>query len=335
MAAAAASTPWGQVGQRVVLRVRDGERTRDVLGELLEAGPDRLVVSTRRGAVTVDPGAVLAGRPVPPAPVRAAAPHRAPSALTLQRLAAEHWRAPERSPLGGWLLRAAGGFTRRANSVLVAGSVDDPVAAARATQRWYADRSLPATAQLAVPVAGDPVADQEALAAAGQAFADGGWQELAPSWTALMTAATGELRAGGAPDLPPSLSLVAAEEPDEAWLALYRPDGVPPAGRALLRSAEEQRFLSVRGAEGRVAAVLRASLSSRWAGVFGLTVSPPARRQGLARVLLQGTASWAWRRGAGSVFLQVLTSNEAARALYRDVGFTDHHTYRYLQHPPR
>ena len=39
----------------------------------------------------------------------------------LETVAALGWRAPQEEPLGGWLLRAAGGFTGRANSALAAG----------------------------------------------------------------------------------------------------------------------------------------------------------------------------------------------------------------------
>ena len=61
----------------------------------------------------------------------------------LERLAARGWRAPEEEPLGGWLLRAGGGFTGRANTALVTGdpgrTLPEAVAAVTA---WYRDRGL-------------------------------------------------------------------------------------------------------------------------------------------------------------------------------------------------
>lgn len=41
--------------------------------------------------------------------------------VDLELLAARGWRGTEEDRLGTWLLRAAGGFTGRANSALVAG----------------------------------------------------------------------------------------------------------------------------------------------------------------------------------------------------------------------
>ena len=41
--------------------------------------------------------------------------------LELERVAAAHWRGTEQEWLGEWLLRAADGFTGRANSALPLG----------------------------------------------------------------------------------------------------------------------------------------------------------------------------------------------------------------------
>src|SRR3954454_17491975 len=88
-----------------------------------------------------------------------------PDVAALERLAARSWRGLEEEPLGDWLLRAGGGFTGRANSVLVLGDpptgLDDGVAA---VSRWYGRRGLRPCAQ--VPMPGADRADA-ALAAAG------------------------------------------------------------------------------------------------------------------------------------------------------------------------
>ena len=61
----------------------------------------------------------------------------------LERLAARTWRGLEEEPYGDWLLRAGGGFTGRANSVLVVGEPPEPLDRAVATvTRWYERRGL-------------------------------------------------------------------------------------------------------------------------------------------------------------------------------------------------
>src|SRR5688572_5617556 len=86
----------------------------------------------------------------------------------LERLAARSWHGLKEAPYGDWLLRAGGGFTGRANSVLVLGRPapgDDLPAAVAAVTRWYAERGLRPRAQ--VPVPGGERADD--------AFAGAGW----------------------------------------------------------------------------------------------------------------------------------------------------------------
>jgi hypothetical protein len=77
--------------------------------------------------------------------------------IDLERIAAAHWRGTEEQWLGGWLLRAAGGFTGRANSALPLGDpgmpLDEGIAA---VTRWYRDRGLPP--MMAVPTELDPPA---------------------------------------------------------------------------------------------------------------------------------------------------------------------------------
>ncbi len=68
----------------------------------------------------------------------------------LERRAALGWRAPEEERLGDWLLRAAGGFTGRANSALAVGDPGQPLdRAAGAVRDWYQARGLPA--MIAIP----------------------------------------------------------------------------------------------------------------------------------------------------------------------------------------
>ena len=72
------------------------------------------------------------------------------SITELEAVAALGWRAPEEARLGQWLLRAAEGFTGRANSALAAGDPGSSLADAVAkVGAWYAARGLPA--MIAVP----------------------------------------------------------------------------------------------------------------------------------------------------------------------------------------
>ena len=145
----AAGNPAGHgdpVGRKVVLRRVTGsggaDRLSDVVGVLVEAGPDVLVVRRRDGSlVETARTAVRVLKTVPAAPR---------DVLALEEVAALGWPAPENRWLGRWLLRAAEGWTGRGNSVLPLGDPGLPLdAALTEVTAWYGERGLPA--RFAVP----------------------------------------------------------------------------------------------------------------------------------------------------------------------------------------
>ena len=63
----------------------------------------------------------------------------------LEEIAARGWPSPDTAWIGRWWLRAADGFTGRANSVLPLGPPGLPLdAALSVASRWYEERDLPA-----------------------------------------------------------------------------------------------------------------------------------------------------------------------------------------------
>ena len=76
----------------------------------------------------------------------------------LERAAALHWQAPETEPLGEWRLRAAAGFTGRANSALPLGDPGLPLPeAVAAVEDWYRRRDLPPMIVLPQGAGPDPL----------------------------------------------------------------------------------------------------------------------------------------------------------------------------------
>lgn len=57
------------------------------------------------------------------------------------------------------------------------------------------------------------------------------------------------------------------------------------------------------------------------AEILSLAVAESCRRQGVARQLLHGILTEAWRQGATQIFLEVACDNTAAIALYQQAGF--------------
>lgn len=238
----------------------------------------------------------------------------------LERIAARHWQAPETERLGEWLLRAAAGFTGRANSALPLGDPGVPLPeAVTLVEDWYRRRALPPMIVLLQGARPDPLENL---------LAEREWVPR-PRPALVMTAEIADL-----PAPSPDTDVRLDPEPDPAWLALYRYRGqdLPPIARRLLLSAPWQAFASVRRG-GRAVAVGRVSVAEQWGAITAVEVDPACRRQGLGVAITAALAAAAAERGARHVLLQVETANTPARALYARCGFRDSHRYDYRVAP--
>ncbi|MGO4535803.1 GNAT family N-acetyltransferase [Leifsonia sp. 2MCAF36] len=253
----------------------------------------------------------------------------AADALTLDLLADRGWPALEREELDGWVLRASGGVTNRANSVLTAGAVPDTLAAIERAERWYADRSLPAVFQLSPA---SPAALPEALSRRGyrqHSHTDILVADRAETAAAAAASATAAVFGSGPADARVRLS----DNPDDAWLTTWwSVDG---------RGGDAERDIAERILTGGPAlyasvgdpsapdAVARLALVDEWGGLYAVATRSTARRRGLARALAGELASATADRGVRRLWLQVLADNAAAHALYASLGFRWASGYSY------
>ncbi len=245
----------------------------------------------------------------------------------LEHAAAPGWRAIEEERLGDWLLRAADGFTGRANSALAAGDPGRPLAdALDAVRRWYAARRLPAMIAVPYPT-GRP-----AGSALDRQLARLGWSIRPDAAATVMTADPMRVaeRCG-----PHGVRVDFHADPDPGWLGRYhyRGEDLPPIAVRVLTSAPWQAFASVRVGSETIA-IGRVAGSGDWAGLTAIEVDPASRRRRLGTVVTAALARHAAERGGfGQLYLQVADGNSAARALYRALGFADHHGYHYRMAP--
>ncbi|MFU8871946.1 GNAT family N-acetyltransferase [Micromonospora sp. SL4-19] len=306
------------VGHRIVVRrivgVRQGRPLfSDALGELVELSETHITLATDQGRLRVPVGEVHRAKRVP-----AARRPTATAVAALELAADEAWPAPVRGRLGDWLLRAAEGWTGRANSALPVGDPDRPLPAALdAVERWYADHGQPALVNTPLPLAAPVGAELDAR----------GWTARPPVLVQTVALAALPPAPAGRAALPP---VELASTPSDAWLATAdaRKGGLPDAARHVLTAVEKIRFAHVY-ADGRLLAAGRGTVTGggRWLGLTSIEVLPEARRQGLAGRVIRSLVDWGVAEGATHALLQVEQRNAPAVALYRGLGFATHHTY--------
>lgn len=300
------------LGRRIVIRHavdRDESgrlRFADTVGDLVALTDETATVETNRGRADVPVAHVAVAKVVEPA---------AAAILALEGIAAWGWRARETAESHGWLLRADAGYTSRANSVLPRGQLSVPLDAALDDAReWYAVRGLPLRIQL--PLHARRLLDAE--------LGERGWPAT-PDTDVL--AARIDLRPVEAPEVK------ITDSPDDAWVARFRDGGMPPAARSLLTRHERLGFAQIRR-DGATVAIGRGAVDEGWLGITAVEVDPAVRRQGLASAIMH--ALWRWgvaEHGATRSYVQVLSDNDAALRLYEQLGYWQHHVYRYRTEP--
>lgn len=303
------------VGARVSVRHRRPDGVADVVGDLDFLDADQLAVRHRDGTLlTVARRHVVAARVVGPS---------TRSAMELEAVSGRSWHALEEEWLGQWWLRAARGFTARANSVFALGdpgvALDDALELAG---DWYRRRELP----LRLRVVENGSVDHE--------LGRRGW---GTEWhTSMQTATIASVRRRLDETLrqPGPVMPSLTPKPPLSWLQRFRDGTLPASALEVLTGGGDVSFATVEAGSGAATAIGRATVEVPWVGFAAIEVDPGARRQGHARAVMSALLDWGAERGALRAWLEVLISNEAALHLYASLGFTEHYRYRYRVPPP-
>lgn len=304
--------PAVALGARVALRYRlppgHSHPMTDVIGELIESDAAVVAVEASDGRVVrVATDRVVALKALGARPIRTS------EIRALERAAADGWSGVEQEWIDGWLLRAGHGFTGRANSATPIEPQASPSSLA-AIENWFARRGLPPV--LLLP---DRLGDVPA-----------GWTTR--DETLVMAADIARLQ------LPSESVSLITDAPDDDWLGLYRYRGRPLPDGALevITSVHDgvAGFARIGSAASEVLAIGRGAVTSapdgrRWVGLTAIEVAESHRRNGLGTRICGETVVWGRELGATHAYLQVSATNTGAIAMYRAMGFVDHHRYRY------
>ncbi len=220
---------------------------------------------------------------------------------------------------GSWARRAAGGYTKRANSTQCFDPDDFEDADLRviSASSWMIRHGIKPVFRTT------PLSSPELNATLDEA----GWQSIDPSH--LFAMELGDVEADEEaqilPVLDPKFLAVAKrlQDYDDARMAamqnLLAVFTVPAAGVVLTRDGEAVASSVMAIADGVV--------------ITGNVVTDPSRRrQGLGSAMMRSGLAWARREGARYAALNVQADNEAGKALYAGLGYE--HQYDYIYRIP-
>lgn len=355
---------WGvgevAVGRRVIVRraltdeeaLASGKKTTDVIGHVLSMNPFVVRPQVRAdlradesvAAVDFSDKHILIVKALPDHPVRNS------DIRAVETATAKAFPGIAHVVESGWLLRAGDGITERSNSALPLepGASTQPVPLEK-IKSFYDSHDLPV--RIEIP---------DRIAKPAQALVAGPEWTVGPDIVVMTRSLDG--------DLPPAelaaesdsaaqvldehsaeladVQVDIADQPDDDWLELYHFRGttLPEHALQLLRNEIDGRMCFGRlqvpdnnAPEGmRTVAITRGTLTESedgrvWLGFSAVEVAADMRRRGLGTLLGIHMMHWGAQHGADSAYLQVLGSNEAGIALYRTLGFTEHHRHRYAK----
>jgi GNAT superfamily N-acetyltransferase len=239
-----------------------------------------------------------------------------PTAKQIETASLQAWPGIEVDWDGAWVRRAAGGYTKRANSLQCFDPTDDADAEQRLDQAvdWFKARGLR-------PVVRCTPLDSPALAGVLDAR---GWATIDQSHLYAMPIGAPVADDQGQISSVLDPQFLSAQQSlrgyDDATLgqlqALLAAMAVPAAGIVVYR-------------DGTPVATGLMAIGDGIVLTGNVITDPTRRRQGLAAAMMNTGLAWAKTQGAHTAALNVQIDNAAAKALYGSLGYTHQYDYAY------
>jgi ribosomal protein S18 acetylase RimI-like enzyme len=241
------------------------------------------------------------------------------SSNRIEELSLNAWPALQTLLYDGWVLRFAGGYTRRANSVnpLYASSLplEEKIAAC---EEIYRSQGLPVIFKLTL---------EPRLADLDAELDQRGYQADAFTSVQLM-----DLQAGSfSGDIP---GFIVYETLTEDWFSAFcalsgTPDRHLAPMRQLLNLILPRHSFAMLQADGRPVACGLSVQQDSFIGLYDIVVAREQRRKGYGRHIMEELLAQGQRQGAHTAYLQVMLNNEPALRLYKGLGFKEANRYWY------
>ncbi|HVY15894.1 MAG TPA: GNAT family N-acetyltransferase [Rhodopila sp.] len=227
----------------------------------------------------------------------------------MERAHVRAWPALRTAVIEGWLWRASGGGSQRANSVSTIDFIgNDPEAAIDAVEARYRAEGMVPRFQLF---------DESEPRDLSERLRRRGYRQTEATVTLFKRPIT-------APIVAPVGDIEARDHPWDAWRSVYLGE-ITESRRAINTLILDgiqppARFFGAR-LDGRLAATALCVIEGGCAVVECVATASSARRRGAGRMVMQALENWAAEQRADWLGLQVVATNAPALGLYEGLGF--------------
>jgi GNAT superfamily N-acetyltransferase len=218
----------------------------------------------------------------------------------------------------GWVLRMANGYTRRANSVnpVYGSSLDvrEKIALCEAIYMEWETRLVFKMTDAVYPADLDETLDAQGIT------------KEAPTSVQTLDLTTCD------PQL--NVDVTVDNALSEAWMADFArlnavaDHHVPTLRQILERIEPETCYVAVKSGDETVAVGLGV-IDGDFMGLFDIVTDANYRRRGYGRALMDALLYHGKANGATTAYLQVMTVNDPALTLYKEIGFREAYQYWY------
>lgn len=243
----------------------------------------------------------------------------------LEELAANAWPAEVIQHVDGWRLRFNHNVTRRANSVYAnQGGENLPLEEKLAiVEAFYHRHGCPP--RFHICPATQPSHLDELLA--GHGYSPNGRTAIQLASLEAVLACT---------QIRPDYTVNIGDSVDPRWFEVFcHGEHVKPhtaeIRRGILQRIGPRAGFATAYLGGQPVAVGLGVVERGWLGLFSLVTHPDYRRQGAATSLIHALAGWGQAHQANQVYLQVMTDNAPALAVYDRLGFETLYHYHYRE----